>query len=211
MLKRMEKVSTGSSYIDALFKYDSSSLTLIYGEAAAGKTTLALLTTIENAKKEKVIYVDTENGFSVERLKQLAPSYKEFMDNIVHIHPSSLEEQEKIITSLNEKAAKIIIVDTIGFFYRLEVKHDPYKANKSLDNQLRKLNELTKKGVFVLLTNQVYANMEGKIIVVGGDMIRNWCRYLIYLNKNPRRLKVEKPFELEIDFEIKENGIVSKV
>lgn len=206
----MGKISTGSEDIDTLFQYDSSMLTLVYGEAATGKTTLSLLATLTQAKKQKVIYIDTENGFSTERLKQLAPNYKEFFENIMRIHPTNLEEQEKIILNLNEKSAKIIIVDTIGFFYRVEVKQDPYKANKSLDNQLRKLNELTKKGVFVLLTNQVYANMEGKITVVGGDMIRNWSKILISLSKNPRRLKVEKPFELEMHFDIKEKGIVKK-
>ena len=45
---------------------------LIYGPAAAGKTTYCLLTSISMAKKgKKVMFIDTENGFSIERLKQL--------------------------------------------------------------------------------------------------------------------------------------------
>ncbi len=200
------KVSTGIKDFDSLFCFDSNLLTMVYGEAATGKTTLALLKTIEEAKKNKVIYIDTENGFSIERLKQLAPDYKVFIEQIMHIHPTNLEEQEKIILSLNEKN-KTVIIDTIGFFYRVEVKQDPYKANKSLDNQLKKLTELAKKGVFILMTNQVYSDLQGRIVNVGGDMLKNWSKMLIQLSKNPRKLRVEKPFSLEIPFEIQERGI----
>ena len=200
------KVSTGVKDFDQLFNFDSELLTVLYGEPASGKTTLALLATIANAKK-KVIYIDTENGFSTERLKQLAPNYKEFIENIIHIHPPTLEEQEKVILNLNEKSAPMIIVDTIGYHYRTEVKGDPYKANKSLDNQLKKLTELTKRGIFVLLINQVYSDMKGNVMIVGGEMMKNWSKMLIQLEKNPRAVRVEKPFELKIPFEIKHSGI----
>ena len=202
----MTKLTTGIKDFDKLFSYDSDLLTMIYGEPATGKTTWALLKTISEAKEKKVIYIDTENGFSVERLKQLAPDYKSFSENIMHIHPGNLEEQEKIILNLNEKI-KVVIIDTIGFFYRVEVKHDPYKTNKSLDNQLKKLHELSKKGVFILMTSQVYSNLNGKIINVGGDMLKNWSKMIVSLSKNPRKLKIEKPFELEALFEIEEKGI----
>ena len=206
----MTAISTGCPDLDGLFKYETSFLTMMYGEAATGKTTLALLETIERARKGKVIFIDTENGFSMERVRQLAPDYERFIENIVRIHPLNFEEQEKIIMNLSERSAAVIIVDTIGFFYRIEVRQDPYKANKSLDNQLRKLNELAKKGVFVLTTNQVYTNLEGKIIVVGGEMVRNWSKCVIWLSKNPRMLKMEKPCELDFYFEIKGEGIVKK-
>ena len=203
----MGKVSTGSKDLDGLFNYDSSTLTTIYGEAATGKTTLALLLTIAQARKKKVLSIDTENGFSSERLKQLTSDYKDFIGNIVRVHPASFEEQEKIILNIPEKFFSAVVIDTIGFFYRLEVKQDPYKTNKSLDVQLRKLTELAKKEVFVLMTNQVYASLDGKINVVGGEMMKNWSRCLVALSKNPRKLKVEKPFELEVLFDIKEKGI----
>ena len=211
MIRKMGKISTGSESLDCLFKYDSSLLTMVYGEAATGKTTLALLATIALAReKKRVIFIDTENGFSVERLKQLAPDYESFISYIVHIHPTSLAEQERIVNSLPEKTTKIIIIDTIGFFYRVEVKQDPYKANKCLDNQLKRLYDLTKKGTFVFLTNQVYATMDGKVNAVGGDMVKNWSKYMICLFKNPRKLKVEKPFTLELVFEIQGKGILVK-
>ena len=55
----MSKISTGSSDLDQLFQYDSSALTLIYGEAATGKTTLSLLATLAHAQKQKMIYIYT--------------------------------------------------------------------------------------------------------------------------------------------------------
>jgi len=205
----MVKIPTGCADFDLLFNYENSLLTMIYGEAATGKTTLALLVTIAQAKKGKVLFIDTENGFSIERVKQLAPDYMSFLENIIRIHPSSLEEQEKVIMNLS-KHVKVIIIDTIGFFYRVEVRQDPYKANKSLDNQLRKLTSLAREGTFILLTNQVYSHLNGKIAAVGGDMVKNWSKCLIYLEKNPRNLKVEKPVKVEMFFKIEGGGIFKK-
>jgi len=41
-------------------------------------------------------------------------------------------------------------------------------------------------------------------------MLRNWSDTIIKLEKNPRKLKVEKPEKKEFLFEIKEEGIFKK-
>ena len=63
-------------------KYESGRVTMIYGNSGSGKTTCALLSCFA-AEKDKVIYVDTENGFNVERLKQLyGKDVKKLLENI---------------------------------------------------------------------------------------------------------------------------------
>ena len=46
-------------------------ITHIYGSPGAGKTNIALMAAANAAKEGKVVFVDAEGGFSVERLKQI--------------------------------------------------------------------------------------------------------------------------------------------
>jgi len=188
-------------------------ITTIYGEAATGKTTLAKILAIEAAKNGKVIFIDTENGFSVERIRQLSgEEYDNVINKIFVMKIKGLEEQERKIRNLLElKDTKLVIIDTIGRYYRLEAKKDVNNANILMHRQFNVLSELNSKEIPVLITNQVYTNIEdGKINIVGGNMIKNWSKCLMKLEKNPRKLVLEKPCFKEIEFEIKENGIFLK-
>ena len=203
----MVGISTGNKDIDEFLK-EYSLITTIYGQASTGKTTLAMLAAINQTKqKKKVIFVDTENGFSLERLKQLTRDFKDILKNIILVKPKTFEEQEKVI--LNLPKASLIIIDTISQFYRMKLKEDNYLTNKSLDKQLRKLKEISKE-IPIIINNQVYSDINGNVNIVGGDMLRNWSDTIIKLEKNPRKLKVEKPEKKEFLFEIKEEGIIKK-
>ena len=203
----MRIISTGNKDIDEFLR-GYSLITTIYGKSSTGKTTLAMLAAInQTQQKNKVIFVDTENGFSLERLKQLTPDFKDILKNIIIVRPKTFEEQEKVI--LNLPKASLIIIDTISQFYRIKLKEDNYLTNKSLDKQLRKLKEISKETP-IIINNQVYSDINGNVKIVGGDMLRNWSDTVIKLEKNPRKLKVEKPEKKEFLFEIKEEGIFKK-
>ena len=64
-------------------------ITLIYGPAASGKTTLCLQKTAET--DGKVIFIDTENTFSPERLLQMNPNIN--FDNVILIKATKYSEQ----------------------------------------------------------------------------------------------------------------------
>jgi len=71
----MGKISAGSYDLNTFLHggYETDIVTVFYGGAGTGKTNLCLLTAVSQAKKgNKVIFVDSEGGFSVERVKQLA-------------------------------------------------------------------------------------------------------------------------------------------
>src|SRR3989339_1589394 len=68
--KTEEKLKSSTFIIDQLLGgYEKDIITTIYGPAGSGKTTLCLLCAMNTAREgKKVIYIDTENNFSVERL-----------------------------------------------------------------------------------------------------------------------------------------------
>jgi len=50
----------------------SRCITHIYGSPGSGKTNIALMATANAVKNGKVIYIDSEGSFSVERLRQIS-------------------------------------------------------------------------------------------------------------------------------------------
>ncbi len=206
-------MKTGCSQLDELIQKANNEITLIYGPASSGKTTLAKLSAIQSLKEsKKVIFIDTENGFSFERFLQLTQNNKDILKNLILFTPKNFFEQYKTIQTLERTFDNfsLVIIDTIGIFYRRELKKNQYLANKILDKQFQILKAISKK-VPVLITNQVYTNLKDqKINTVGGEMVKNWCSCLMQLKIKPRRIKIEKPFEFESNLEIKEDGIAMK-
>ena len=225
------KTPTGSRILDEMLNggYENDVITTIYGPAGAGKTViciLAAMTAVKNGKK--VIYVDSEGGFSVERLKQVASGinddYKEILNGMIFLRPTTFEEQKKSFEKLkdivNDKI-RIIIVDSIAMLYRLALgKSDDFQeVNRELGRQIGYLTEIArKKNIPVLITNQVYMDFDekDKVNIVGGDILKYGSKSLIELQITPdgnRRLIIRKhrniQAERELLFKIVEAGITS--
>jgi len=188
------KVSSGSKAIDNLLSggYERDIINCVYGPAGSGKTLLCLLCCIDVAKSgKKIIYFDTEGGFSVERLQQLTDDYKNILNNTVFFKLLSFEEQKKAFEKLkqviNDKIG-LIVVDTVSMLYRLELgqTNDVYEVNRELGQQISFLGEIArKKGILVLITNQVYSDFDNKnnVRMVGGDILKYGAKCLIELKK----------------------------
>ena len=218
------KVDSGSSLINDLLEggWERNILNTIYGPAGSGKTLLCLMTLIEVVKKGgKVVYIDTEGGFSVERLKQLTPIYEEILGQVVFLKPVSFEEQkeafEKLRGLVNEKIG-LVVVDTVSMLYRLEMgkSEDVYEINKALGQQLGYLSEIARvQKIPVLIINQVYADFEnpGKVKIVGGDLLKYGSKCMLELQNglngvrvaNLRKHRSIKPSE--VSFKIVEKGL----
>ncbi len=187
-----------------------SGINLVYGESATGKTTLCLQIAGGVAEKKKVVFIDTENGFSIERFKQIFPEdYKERLNNILLLRTNNFEEQCKIFETIKDmKNISLIIVDTIGMHYREKVREDHYNTNKKIDRQLKILKELSKNDVKILISNQVYSDIDTKKIqVVGGKMLKNWSSVILKLEKEPRKILREKPDNKIKEFKILNRGL----
>lgn len=224
------KIPTGSKILDIILDggYEKDVITTIYGPAGAGKTILCLLCTINIARTgKKVVYVDSEGGFSLERLKQIAShisqDYKKILDNIIFLRPTSFAEQKKSFEKLkdivNDKIG-LIVVDTIAMLYRLELgkSEETQEVNRELGRQISYLTEIArKKSIPILITNQVYTDFDDrdKINIVGGDILKYGSKCLIELQITPngnRRWILRKhrsiAEEKEVVFKIVEGGII---
>lgn len=224
------KIPTGSRILDIMLDggYEKDVITTIYGPAGSGKTVLCLLCAINIARTgKKVVYVDSEGGFSLERLKQIASSisldYKKILDDMVFLKPTSFAEQKKAFEKLkdiiNEKIG-LVVVDTIAMLYRLELgkSEDVQEVNRELGRQISYLTEIArKKSIPILVTNQVYTDFDdrNKVNIVGGDILKYGSKCLIELQITPngnRRAILRKhrsiPEEKEIIFKIVEGGII---
>lgn len=214
-----KKISAGSYDLNKwLFGgYDRDIITTIYGPAGSGKTNFCLLAAISQAKKgNKIIYVDTEGGFSVERFKQLAgDNYEEALKNILLLKPTSFQEQQisfyKLLKEIKARIINLIVIDGMTMLYRLELaeaKKQDDKSNKKsiseinskLATQMRILAEISrKKQIPVIVTNQVYAEFltgdeikQGKergVSMVGGDILKYWSKCIIELKNEKGKKK----------------------
>ena len=237
--KRAEKISAGSYDLNKWLcgGYESGIITMIAGGPGSGKTNFVLLAACSLARKgKKVIFIDTEGGFSVERVRQIVgENYSEILENILLLEPTSFDEQKKLFEKLNatlkKEHAGLIIVDSMVMLYRLELgeaikEKDNEKIkeiNREVAKQMRNLAEIARKQkIPILVTNQVYADFvseedllkgaEKKVNIVGGDLLKYWSKCILELKKegNKRklvRLKHRSLKEKEMSFEIKDKGI----
>ena len=236
------KISTGSYDLNTWLYggYEKGIITMIAGPPGSGKTNMAILTACSQAKKgNKVIFIDSEGGFSSDRVKQIVgENVEEVLKNIFLISPSSFEEQKKFFLTLNNylkrEQISMIIVDSMAMLYRLELgdarkekaDEDIRNINREVANQMRILAEISKKqNIPIIITNQVYQGfqseedwkngVEREMNIVGGDLFQYWSKCIIQLRneKGKRRailLKHRSLPEKEMGFEIRNEGIIRK-
>jgi DNA repair protein RadB len=219
------RISAGNEIIDELLNggYEKGIISTIYGPAGSGKTLLCMLALMCVAESgKKVIFMDTEGGFSIERLKQLKGYNEKILNNVFFLRPTTFKEQkddfEKLKEAINDKIG-LIIVDTISMLYRLEMgkTDDVYEVNKELGQQLGYLNELARKReIPIIISNQVYANFDekDKVNIVGGDLMKYSSKCMIELqtgHQGVRKAIVRKHRsileEKEVTFRIVDKGI----
>ncbi|MBU2104590.1 MAG: DNA repair and recombination protein RadB [Nanoarchaeota archaeon] len=237
-----EKISTGSFDLTKWLYggYERDVITMIAGGPGSGKTNFVTLVACSQAKKgNRVIFIDTEGGFSTERVKQiLGEDYEKFLEKILLLTPTNFEEQKKHFSKISEHVKKkdigLIIIDGMAMLYRLELgdaqksgdSENVRKVNREIAEQMRALAEIARKEkIPVIITNQVYSSFQTeeewkkgveKITnIVGGDLMKYWSKCIIELkNEKGRRkaclLKHRSLKEKELIFEITNKGIRKK-
>ena len=235
----MVKISTGSYDLNKWLYggYEEDVITMIAGPPGSGKTNFAVLVSCSQAKKKnKVLFIDTEGGFSIDRIKQIVgKDYKDYLENIILSQPTSFEEQKKLFVKLLEQIKKehikLIIVDGMAMLYRLELgdavrsgEDEKIKdVNREVAEQMRILAEISRKQkIPIIITNQVYNEFlseedwkkgaERQTNIVGGDLFKYWSKCIIELklDKEKRKailIKHRSLPEKEFSFEIRSEGI----
>jgi DNA repair protein RadB len=168
---------------------ESGVITNFYGPAASGKTNIAKCAVVSaiNCGK-KVVYVDTEGGFSVERLEQLTGAGKKYTDKIMLLEPKTWQEQGQAVRKLQVLCKKepigLVVVDSIVALWRVTIDDSNHVlVNKELATQLSILSKIARENnIPVLLTNQVYSEPEtGKIEMSGRNIVKWWSKNIVEL------------------------------
>ena len=169
-------VSTGCISLDKLLGggFPAERVSLVYGEAETGKTSLAVQCAVNCARRGiKSLFIDTDGTFSYERLSQIAEyDYKKISPLMIIMRPTTFQEQSKAIDQLEKVITNkfgLIIVDTVTSLYRVELD-DPketYAANRELNRQLAVLTQIVKTcGVAALIISQVRSVPLGETIEI---------------------------------------------
>jgi len=205
-----DKIPTGSDILDELIGgYEIGSITTLFGAAGTGKTNLCLLALIRAVGRgKKIVYVDTEARFSVERLQQITKYANKVLPHVILFTPKSFDEQAEVIARMPLiKNVGLMIVDSISGLYRLQHTKE---ATMMFKRQIAQLAACARaQQLPVILTAQVYADIEtGTIKMVGEKILRNASVQLIELqsiNEKKRAIVGEK----YVDFTITEKGLLT--
>ncbi len=167
-------------------------VTLVYGEAETGKTSLAIQCAVNTARVGyKAIFVDSDDTFSPVRLSQIA--YKdidEVAPSITLVKPTNFQEQASAIDRLDEYLTKnvgLVAVDTVTSLYRVELG-EPKKTftlNRELGRQVACLAQIAKTRKVAVLINSQVRNvfLEGVVTMepVATRVLKFWADIVLNL------------------------------
>lgn len=159
------RLPTGCPPIDEMLGggFRFGDVSLIYGEASTGKTTVALSCVAGHLRGDgwaKTYYVDSDGKISTRRLAQLTGD-GDALERLLVWSPRGFSEQAAVIEAMLElpDGGAPVVVDSITGPYRLEAgdARRTFTANKELNRQLGFLSETAKKkGAAVLVVGQVH-------------------------------------------------------
>ena len=199
---KIQKISTGCTNFDSIIDggFESGAITEVYGQFGSGKTQLSHITVVrallEN-KDNKAIYIDSENTFRADRIKDFATANgldpEEALDRVYVARAYNsdhqmllIDEVEKILQTDN--SYRVIIVDSLTSHFRAEfigrgtLATRQQKLNKHM-HQLLKLADLY--NMVVLVTNQVMAKPDSffgdPTQAIGGHIVGHNSTFRIYM------------------------------
>jgi DNA repair protein RadB len=202
-------IPTGSRTIDDSLGggLPPESISLVYGEAETGKTTLAIQCAVDCAKQDrKTLFVDCDGTFSVQRLTQIASKqFPEVAELIVLARPHDFREQASLIDRLAEYVTSsfgLLVIDTFTSLYRLRISESPSKTfelNRELNRQLAVLAQTARiKKIAVVITSQVHSVLD-KVPVsvepVATRVLKFWADTIIALKRTETTQIVEMTLE----------------
>ena len=238
LLKRRERViklKTGSKSFDELLGggFETSAIVECFGEFGSGKTQIAHLLAVNCQKDDPTavaVYIDTENTFRPERIKQLAEGAgvdpQKALSNIKVAkaynsdHQMLLAEKVEDLIKNDKLNVKVLIVDSLTAHFRAEfigrgtLAERQQKLNKHM-HTLLKLADMN--NICVYVTNQVMAKPDtffgDPTQAIGGHIVAHASTFRVYLRKGKKGSRVAKLVdspnlpEGEAIFAVEETGL----
>jgi DNA repair protein RadB len=216
------RLNTGEDAFDDLLGggLEPRVITQIYGGPASGKSVLCVIASVACLKAGKgVIFIDTE-GFSVERFRQVAGADAERLAEHLYLYePHDFDHQGIMIAGLDRILSRggigLIVMDSATGLYRTTLEKGP-EAMQHLSRQMVMLLGLAKRyEIPVLITNQVYMDVQKNVFVgLGGTALAHISKAIVRIDivNGHRRATLEKHRSLapgrSFEFDIVEKGIV---
>ncbi len=237
VLKRREvitKISTGSPNFDLMMAggFETGAITECFGEFGSGKTQIAHLLVVNTLKEDPDVYavfIDTENTFRPERIKQFAAGVglnpEDALNRIMVARAYNSDHQmlltEKVESLIADgKKVRLLVVDSLTSHFRAE-----FIGRGTLAERQQKLNRhmhtLTRiagaHNLCVYVTNQVMAKPDqffgDPTQAIGGHVVAHSSTFRIYLRKGRKGSRVAKLLDApnlpdsEVCFYVEEKGL----
>ncbi len=219
--KLVGKMTTGSSSLDELLGggIESQAITEFYGEFGSGKTQLALQLSVnchlpraEKGLEGSTIWIDTENTYRPERVKQMAEERGYDADEVlksVHVARAfNANHQMLLVDKARELAAelrdadrpvKLLVVDSLTSQFRAEfvgrgtLADRQQKLNKHLHDLIKFADD---HNAAIVVTNQVQARPDvffgDPTRPVGGHIVAHTATFRIYLRKSKGEKRIAR-------------------
>lgn len=199
---KIKKISSGCSNFDSILDggFESGCITEVYGQFGVGKSQLSHLLVVRallEDKGNKAIFLDTENTFRPDRIKDFAVANgvdpDEALDRIYVTRAYNSEHQILLTDEIEKMLQKdntfrIIVVDSLTSHFRAEYIGRGTLANRQqhLNQHMHKLSKLADLyNLVVLCTNQVSASpgafFGDPTQPIGGHIVGHNSAFRIYM------------------------------
>ncbi len=229
------KLNTGSKNFNTLMGggFETSAITECFGEFGSGKTQIGHSLAVQTLKQEPgatVVYIDTENTFRPERIKQFAVGAgldpEEVLEKIMVARAYNSDHQmllaEKVESLITEqgKAVRLVVVDSLTSHFRAEFigRGTLAERQQKLNRHMHQLSKLANThNLCVYVTNQVMAKPDqffgDPTASIGGHIVGHASTFRIYLRKGRKGTRVAKLIDApnladgEVVFEVTETEL----
>ena len=191
---------------------------------------LLAVNTLKEYPQTVVVYIDTENTFRPERIKQLAEGIGLDSDEALarimvakaynSDHQMLLSEKVESLISEQGKEVKLVVVDSLTSHFRAEYigRGTLAERQQKLNRHMHQLSKIANShNICVYVTNQVMARPDqffgDPTASIGGHIVAHASTFRIYLRKGKKGSRVAKLVDApniadgEVCFEVQEDGL----
>ncbi|KAL6094433.1 meiotic recombination protein DMC1/LIM15 homolog isoform X1 [Pungitius pungitius] len=240
--KQVFRITTGSQEFDKLLGggIESMAITEAFGEFRTGKTQLshtfcvtAQLPGEDGYSGGKIVFIDTENTFRPDRLRDIADRFNvdhgAVLDNVLYARAYTSEHQMELLDFVAAKfheeggVFKLLIIDSIMALFRVDFsgRGELAERQQKLAQMLSRLQKISEEyNVAVFITNQMTADPGAGMTFqadpkkpIGGHILAHASTTRISLRKGRGEMRIAKIFdspdmpENEATFAISAGGV----
>jgi DNA repair protein RadA len=214
--EKVEKIPTGCESFDNLMGggFETGSITEIFSEFGGGKTQIGHLLSVNIQKLENeidpiAVYIDTENTFRPERIKQFAVGAGIDPDDVLKKikvaraynsdHQMLLVEKVEDLIKDKKLNVKLVVVDSLTAHFRAEFigRGTLSERQQKLNRHMHALLKLADQhNLMVYVTNQVMSKPDqffgDPTAAIGGHIVAHASTFRIYIRKGKKGCRVAK-------------------